>query len=105
MTNTSTCLSVIFRCAPGHGASVRPSSRASRNRDRQVRTISRDTPSLSATPVSEAIPDSSVQASPILARLRQRLRRLPLPRQRLQRFALTIRQRQRIQLRLGVSQS
>jgi hypothetical protein len=68
VTSTSTCSSVIFRGAPGRGASASPSSRDSWNRDRQVRTISRETPNRPATPVTDAAPDSSAQASTTLAR-------------------------------------
>ena len=54
VTSTSTCSSVIFRAAPGRGASPRPSSRRSRNRTRHLRTDSRDSPVLAATRVSGA---------------------------------------------------
>jgi hypothetical protein len=65
---TSTCSSVILRGAPGRGASARPSSRLSRNRDRHLRVISRDTPNRAATAVTGSVPAFSAQASTILAR-------------------------------------
>src|ERR1700691_4264642 len=68
VTRTSTCSSVIFRAAPGRGASPRPSSRRSMNRTRHLRTDSRDSPVRSATLVSGATPFSSAQASTTRAR-------------------------------------
>ena len=68
VTTASTCSPVIFRGAPGLGASVRPPIRPSANRTRHLRTISRDTPVRAATLVSGATPDSSAQASTIRAR-------------------------------------
>ena len=68
VTSTSTCSSVIFRAAPGRGASPRPSSRRSMNRTRHLRTDSRDSPVLAATRVSGATPFSSAQASTTRAR-------------------------------------
>jgi hypothetical protein len=68
VTTTSTWSSVIFRGAPGRGASVRPSIRSLMNRTRHLRTISRDTSRLAPTAVSGAIPPSSAQASTIRAR-------------------------------------
>lgn len=68
MTTTSTCSSVIFRGAPGLGASASASTRPSMNRTRHLRIISRDTPVREATLVSGAVPDSSAQASTIRAR-------------------------------------
>jgi hypothetical protein len=45
----STCSSVIVRGAPGQGSSVNPSNRSRTNRDRHLRTVSRDTARLAAT--------------------------------------------------------
>lgn len=48
-TSASTCSSVILRGAPERGRSTRPSSRSATNRDRHLRTVSRETPRSSAT--------------------------------------------------------
>jgi hypothetical protein len=47
----STCSSVIFRGAPGRGSSVNPSGRSRTNRNRHLRTVSRDTARLAAISV------------------------------------------------------
>jgi hypothetical protein len=65
---TPTCSSVIFRGAPGLGASASPSTQPTRNRTRHLRTGSRDTPVRAATAVNGATPPSSAQASTIRAR-------------------------------------
>ncbi len=68
VTSTSTCSSVIFRCAPGRGASASASIPPAMNRTRHLRTDSRDSPVRAATRVSGATPPSSAQASTTRAR-------------------------------------
>ncbi|AGP55001.1 hypothetical protein M271_17190 [Streptomyces rapamycinicus NRRL 5491] len=48
-TRASTCSSVILRGGPERGRSARLSSRFAANRDRHLRTVSRETPRSSAT--------------------------------------------------------
>ena len=62
---SSTCSSVIVRGAPGRGSSDKPSSREAWNRDRHLRTVSRDTFSSAATAVTDA---PSAQANTIRER-------------------------------------
>ena len=59
---------MIFRAAPGRGASPSPSIRRSMNRTRHLRTDSRDSPVRAATRVSGATPPSSAQARTTRAR-------------------------------------
>ena len=99
VTATSTCSSVIFRGAPGRGASARPFSRPPANRTRHLRT---DLPRY-----IQPGRDRRQRCRPVLLRAgqhdprpqRQRLRRRPLADQRLQRLALSIGQQQRDKLR------
>lgn len=69
----ATCSSVIVRGAPGRGASRSPASRSARNRDRHLRTVSRESPSSAATLETGRPPGRSggpaAHASTILARI------------------------------------
>ncbi len=65
VTTSSTCSSVIVRGAPGRGSSDKPSRREAWNRDRHLRTVSRDTFRPAATAVTDA---PSAQASTIRER-------------------------------------
>jgi hypothetical protein len=71
----STCSSVIVRGAPGRGSSVNPSRRSRANRDRHLRTVSRDTARPSATSVfdrpfahSNTIRDRNANACAVVRR-------------------------------------
>ena len=71
----STCSSVILRGAPGRGSSVNPSKRSRTNRDRHLRTVSRDTARLAATSVfdrpcahSNTIRDRNTNACAVVRR-------------------------------------
>jgi hypothetical protein len=71
----STCSSVIVRGAPGRGSSVNPSTRSRTNRDRHLRTVSRDTAKLAATSVfdrpcahSNTIRDRNANACAVVRR-------------------------------------